>query len=144
MQDDTAPNSLSELSAKLAASDSKRNVVVQIDLAQQKQLKRLSNIILSTIHTEKLTSKKLKAVLTHAEFDDYERRCNAPSFYDVVENGVPSFFDNYIHLMKQADLFNSCANKLEKARHPAYNNGQNSATQMRYKAERVYETAIEC
>ncbi len=46
--------------------------------------------------------------------------------------------------MKLADLFNSCANKLEKAHHPAYNNGQKSATQVRYKAERFYETAIEC
>jgi hypothetical protein len=46
-------NSLSELRAKLAASDSKRNAVVHIDLAQQKQLKRLSDIILNTIHTER-------------------------------------------------------------------------------------------
>ena len=137
-------NALSDIRARLAAADSKRQLVTQIDSAKQQQLNRLNTVILQTIETGKLTSRELKTVLTLTEFDDYESRCNAPSPNDVYAAGVPSFFDNYISYMKQADLFNASADKLASARKRTFKNGKSSAELMRNKAERLYEKAIEC
>jgi hypothetical protein len=142
--DDATPSALSMLMAKLAAAGSKRNLVNNIDSTQQHQLQRLSTVILKTIETGNLTSRELKAVLTVAEFDDYESRCNAPSPNDVYATGVPSFFDSYIELMKQADLYNASADKLANARKRTFKNGKSSAEIMRNKAESFYEQAIEC
>ena len=147
MQDNTTmaiPNELSILMAKLATADSKRKLVFHIDATQQQQLNRLNTVILQTIETGKLTSRELKTVLTLTDFDEYESRCNAPSPHDVYVAGVPSFFDNYISYMKQADLFNASADKIASARKRTFKNGQSSAELMRNKAERLYEKAIEC
>ena len=112
--------------------------------AQQQQLQCLSAYILKVIETGKMTSRELEAVLTQAEYDNYENRCNEPSPAKIYASGVPSYFDNYKDLVKEGNFHNTRADIIAKKRNLTYKNGRSSASDMRYKAESCYEKAIEC